>query len=84
MVFSSKNKHHPNVYINIDGEIIRETAKTKFLWVIIDRKLSWKDNIWYISGNQARCRGLILKTRKCLIDETLIIFVAAHTNVDGN
>ena len=31
MIFSSKNKPHPNICINIDGETINETAKTKFL-----------------------------------------------------
>ena len=50
MIFSSKNKPHPDMNINIDGEIINETSKTKFLGVIMDNKLSWKDNILYISG----------------------------------
>ena len=36
MIFSSKNKPHPDMNINIDGEIINETSKTKFLGVIID------------------------------------------------
>ena len=45
MIFSSKNKAHPNVYINIDGETISENSKTKFLGVIIDNKLCWKDHI---------------------------------------
>ena len=73
VVCSSKNKHHPNVHINIDGEIISETAKNTFLGFIIDSKLSWKDNIWYISGKQTRGRCLILKARKCLMGETWII-----------
>ena len=29
MIFSSKNKPHPDMNINIDGEIINETSKTK-------------------------------------------------------
>ena len=39
MIFSSKNKAHPNAYINIDGESISENSKTKLLGVIIDNKL---------------------------------------------
>ena len=31
--------------INIDGEDISETSKTKFLGVIVDYKLCWKDHI---------------------------------------
>ena len=48
MIFSSKNKAHTNVYINIDGESISENSKTNFLGVIIDNKLCWKDHILYI------------------------------------
>ena len=48
MIFSSLNKPHPNVCINIYGETTNKTAKTKFLGVIIDNKLSWKDHILYI------------------------------------
>ena len=72
MIFSSKNKSHPNVCINIDGETINETAKTKFLGVIIDNKLSWKDHILYISGKLARGTGVLLKVRRYLMKETLI------------
>ena len=72
MIFSSKNKPHPNMNINIDGEIINEKSRTKFLGVIIDNKLSWKDHILYISGKLARGTGVILKTRKYLMKETLI------------
>ena len=72
MIFSSKNKPHPDMNINIDGEIINETSKTKFLGVIIDNKLSWKDHILYISGKLAKGTGVILKARKYLMKETLI------------
>ena len=36
--------------VKIDGEAISETYKTKFLGVIIDNRLCWKDHILYISG----------------------------------
>ena len=58
--------------INIDGEIIDETSEFKFLCVIIDNKLSWKNHILYISGKLARGTGVILKARKYLMKETLI------------
>ena len=72
MIFSSKNKPHPNLNINIDGEIINETSKTKFLGVIIDKKLLWKDHILYISGKLARGACVILKAKKYLMKEILI------------
>ena len=72
MIFSSKNKAHPSVYINIDGESISENSKTKFLGVIIDNKLCWKDHILYISGKKARGIGVILKARKYLMKDSLV------------
>ena len=66
------NKPHPDMNINIDGEIIDETSKTKFLSVIIDNKSSWKDHILHISGKLARGTSVILKARKYLMKETLI------------
>ena len=41
--------------INVDGEIINETIKIKFLGVIIDNKLSWKEHILYKTGKGQRC-----------------------------
>ena len=72
MIFSSKNKAHPNMSVNIDGKAISETSKTKFLGVIIDNRLCWKDHILYISGKIARGIGVILKARKYLMKDSLI------------
>ena len=44
----------------------------KFLGIIIDRKLTWKDHIMYISGKIARGIGIIVKARKNLNSETLL------------
>ena len=60
------------MYVNIDGEAISETSKTKFLGVIIDNRLCWKDHILYISGKIARGIGVILKARKYLMKDSLI------------
>ena len=49
-----------------------ETIKSKFLGVIIDNKLSWKDHITYISRKIARGFSIILKARKYLLKESLI------------
>ena len=35
----------------IDGENIDEVEKTKFLGIIIDNKLNWKNHISHITGN---------------------------------
>ena len=45
MCFSAKNKPGPCISLQIDGEALAEVNKSKFLGVIIDNKLSWKDHI---------------------------------------
>ena len=72
MVFSSKNKSDLNLVIRIDGESVNEVKKTELLDVIIDKWLSWKDHISYISGKIARGIGVIVKDRKDLLKNYLI------------
>ena len=72
MLFSGFKKTKPSIKFKIEGESISETVKSKFLGVIIDNKLSWKDHIAYISGKIARRIGIILKARKYLLKESLI------------
>ena len=43
MCFSAKNKATPCISLQIDGKAIAEIFISKFLGVIIDNELSWKD-----------------------------------------
>ena len=66
MCFSAKNKSHPGISLQIDGEAIAEVNKSKFLGVVIDNKLSWKDHISFVCRKVARGIGVIIKARKVL------------------
>ena len=72
MLFSGFKKTKPSIDPKMEGESISETVKSKFLGVILDNKLSWKDHIAYISGKTARGIGIILKARKYLLKESMI------------
>ena len=61
LVFSSKNKPHSSMNIDINGEITYETSMTMFLGIMIYDELSWRDHIWYLSRKLARGTGEILK-----------------------
>ena len=61
MVFSNINVSKPDLQISIDGHSVDEADHTKFLGVIIDSKLYWKNHIPYITGKIA-----ITKIRKPL------------------
>ena len=71
MCFSAKNKSRPGIALQIDGEAIAEVNKSKFLGVVIDNKLSWKDHISFVCRKVARGIGVIIKARKVLYNESL-------------
>ena len=58
--------------IVIDGNIIEEVDRTKFLGVHIDNALTWKYHIDHICSKVSKNTGIILKARKILQSETLL------------
>ena len=66
MVFTNKKKRLDELNILIDGNKIEEVKKTKFLGVIIDNKLSWKDHVAHVVGKVSRGLGMIIKARNYL------------------
>ena len=71
MCFSAKNKPSPCISLQIDGEALAEVNKSKFLGVIIDNKLSWKEHISFVCRKVARGIGVIIKARKVLHSESM-------------
>ena len=67
MVFSNKNASKPDLRISIDGHAIDETDHTKFLGVIIDSKLNWKNHISYITGKLLEALVLLQRLESCSI-----------------
>ena len=64
MLFSNKKIAQPNITIEIVKQPITCLTKTKFLGVIIDNKLSWKEHISYVCGKVAKGVRIISKVRK--------------------
>ena len=69
--FSAKNQTTLCIPLHIDGEAVAQVFKSKFLGVIIDNKLSWKDHISLVCRKVARGIGVIIKARKVLRSESL-------------
>ena len=57
MVFTNKKKRLNDLNILIDGTRIEEVKKTKFLGVIIDNKLSWKNHVAHVVGKSIKRVG---------------------------
>ena len=65
MLFTSMKKSlRPNLNINIMGEEIHEVEHTKFLGIILDNHLNWKEHIKYLTSKMAKSVGIFAKTRK--------------------
>ena len=65
MLFHRK-KRDAVIKIQIDNEEIDRVYKTKFLGVIIDHKITWKEHVTYVSGKMSRSIGILIKARSCL------------------
>ena len=72
IIFTRKKKTGNALNIRIENQIIHEVYKTKFLGVIIDKKLTWKDHILYISNKISRGIGMIIKAKKRLNKNALV------------
>ena len=72
MVFTRSKIRNIQLAINIDGESIDEVRITKFIGVVIDNKLNWKDHIMHIAGKISRGIGMIIKARDYLNKDSLL------------
>ena len=71
IVFTRNGATKPHVNLCIDGHNIGEVTSTKFLGVIIDNRLNWKEHIIYISGKNSKGIRITLKARKHLDKDAL-------------
>ena len=71
MIFTKK-KRKSSIDLKIDGNDIHEVCKSKFLGVLIDNKLNWKDHISYVSSKISRSLGMIIKARNYLNKDGLV------------
>jgi len=73
MIFTRNRILHNRINkIVIEGTIIDTVEKTKFLGVIIDNNLCWKDHIFYLCNKIAKGIGIIKKVKDILNRDTLI------------
>ena len=72
MIFAPRNKIVFDVKIQINCVSIQRVYCSKFLGVIIDPKLSWKNHIDYTCNKLSKCVGILCKARKKLPQPSLI------------
>ena len=72
MIFTPRNKCIDCTHLRINDTSIQSVYVTKFLGVLIDSKLNWKNHIDYICKKIAKRIGILLKARKKLHRSSLI------------
>jgi len=73
MLFSpSRKKYEISENVVIQNSTIEHVHFTKFLGVIIDSNLSWKNHISYISSKIAKNIGVLCRGRKIFNNETML------------
>jgi len=68
MLLSRKKKLTPSISVSIKDQEIARVAKTKFLGVVVDEHLTWKDHIALISNKISKSCGIIFQIRNSLTD----------------
>jgi hypothetical protein len=73
MLFTSpRKKVNYKLSLNIENDEISKVSHTKFLGVVLDSKLTWKDHVSYIKGKISKSIGIIHRAKQNLNKECLI------------
>ena len=70
-VIENSQKIHTNITIYINDEKLEEKQLTKYLGVLIDKHLTWKQHIHYVNLKISRGIGLLAKLRHFTPKNTL-------------
>ena len=71
MFHQTRIKHNTTLKILSNNDIVDRIINTKFLGVIIDRKLNWAAHILYIKSKISKSIGIQVKIRKCIQNNTM-------------
>ena len=88
MIFHPPQKQINEPTIKINDEIIKNATSCKYLGVILDQHLTWKDHISYINLKLSRAIGLLSKLRHSMQPDMLkMVFHSlflSHINYASN
>jgi hypothetical protein len=80
MEFRNKNNYNVNTQINYDQKCLTNSMETKFLGLIIDNTLSWKQQIEKVVSKLCSACYVLRTIKHILPQDTLRIFYFAHVH----
>ena len=72
MIFTARNKISTDLDIKINEVCIERVYETKFMGVLVESQLTWKQHIDYTCKKLSKCIGILSKTRKKLRRPSLL------------
>jgi len=73
-VFGNERKNHHDFQLKVNGKNISRVDSCKYLGIIIDINLSWKEHIDYVYKKVIKFTSIFYKIRTKMNDEILKIF----------
>ena len=72
IIFKAKNKTiSHNIEIRINNQIIEQVNSTKFLGLIMDKELTWKQHIKLVETKISKILGILVRVRRYISLTTL-------------
>jgi hypothetical protein len=68
-----RNRTEPQE-IELVGKVVKTVNCVKYLGVLVDQRLSFKDHISYVCKRVSKLTGLVYKVRDILIRDNLLLF----------
>ena len=72
MIFQNRTQSYKDLEINVNGSPIKQTNNIKFLGLLIDPHLSWKDHINHLCNKLSRIVGVLYRVRFQLPSKILL------------
>lgn len=70
-MISSTQNNEVNFNIRIDNFVLNQVNNIKFLGVVIDDKISWKQHLYQLNNKMSQIAGVLYKIRSCLTPECI-------------
>ena len=65
MIFTNTRKNFHEISVKINKTPLEKCTKYKYLGIVIDEKLNWKDHIEYVCKKVSKACGIFAKLRHC-------------------
>ena len=78
LLFSNRSPLHNNEQVILNGQFVSYVDHAKFLGVVIDDKINFKNHINYITGKVAKHAGILYRIKNCLPQKTRLTYYNSY------